>query len=406
MARSWITQGARGIVICGLLPSPLLALAARSIPASPESVAVLGDDLASGAGSSPLLKYDADLLWDLFKRENLSTPTVPEEIAAFVSGQALTPPQTLWMTEREYSGSFAWVFKHVLASFSKVYLNTEEYSWGYLAAKALGVASQNIYVAAENGARIDTLSRQIDRLLLGRDGQLPEKIFILFSLNDICAAHPDYMTSAQDYRASLTRGLQYLLRHGKAAPQGSSIYVLGPLGVTQLLTKASILQKPLEAHGESTTCGELRSRSYQASKPAAMMRHMESLYFQHILPPNPARLCPSMFSREFIAQNELGFFASLNKNSRLKKISSLASEMVSTLAGRIRSYRSGTAAALSETQAWLEKEKIPGKFSLQYVGETDSIELEGDDIADDCFHLNWRGQLKIARVLSKHIQGK
>jgi hypothetical protein len=375
-------------------------------PPSASTIAVLGDNLATGAGASPLFKYDADLLWDIFKKQNLSSPAVPPEIATFTKGAALTPPETLWLTEREYSGSLAWVFKHFWASFAKVYLDTEEFSWGYLTAKALGVPSSQIFLAAEDGASISMLPRQIDRLLHGREGKLPQKIFVLFTYHDVCAQRPEVMTSVGEFRQTLLRGLQYLLRNGQAADTGTEIYILGSLGLTQLLTKNSIVNKALVAHGEPTTCSELRARSYQPSKPSSSnARHMESLYFQHLLPPNPAHLCPTLFAQKFIAQSELGIFSSLNKKSRGKKIEEMMNEMLSSVANRIRGYRSASKHAVQEAEAWAKKEKIPGNFSLHYVGDTEGIEFEAEDVADDCFHLSWQGQLKIAKKLYGFIAG-
>lgn len=349
------------------------------------SVAVLGDSLATGAATHPALAFDAKVLWDVLDGRFGVAPKAADipTVGPWTFSDPLEEPTRLWPGVREYFGGPDWVFRNALHSVARSYLDTEEYSWGYLVARGLSVPAKQLLIAAENGARVETIPRQIDRVLDATGGTLPARILMLFTGNDLCGPSLDHTTTPEDYGVALARGFSYLLRNGKSRPDGTDVYLLSHLGILQLLYEPSILSKSVRAFGTTLTCGDLRQQGYLPKDPTAYDPGLPSdaWWFAMLMPPNPAAYCPTLFG--------------VQGNDAARE------EHINALANRIRAYRDVEARELARAMDLAAK--APGPIRFHHVLGTADLQFQGEDIAQDCFHLSPLGQAKVARTVLKHM---
>lgn len=347
-----------------------------------ENIAILGDSLGTGAATHPKMVFDNVKLWEIFDGKETIEPNVHgDRLKKYNISDSPELPSILRKGTREYYGAANWVVFNLLQIFSEKFLNVEQYSWGYMVGRALGVAPKNILFAAENGARISSIARQSDRVMDYLEGGLPEKVVILYSGNDLCAINPEQVTGKKDYRDSLEYGLRYMIRNGRPHENGTEIIVVGFVGVLQLLGQDEILNKKVMAFGEEVTCRQLREGGYLPNAKRALEPGMplEALYLSNLIPPNPARMCPTLFGHP-------------------KKVK----EHLSTYANRIRSFRTIASDVVDMMNLEKDKEKIQG-ISFRYVDQTKEIVFKKDDIAGDCFHLTIKGQTKIADAILTNL---
>jgi hypothetical protein len=140
---------------------------------------------------------------------------------------------------------------------------------------------------------------QIDRVLDARHGELPDKVFIFFTGNDLCGQRPELTTSPEEFGEQLRTGLAYLARNGKAPSGGTQIYVVGFLGILQLISHPDLLAKEVKAFGKTISCQKLRESGYEPDLDALKREggSPESLFFARVIPPSPVRMCPTLFDR-------------------------------------------------------------------------------------------------------------
>jgi len=352
-----------------------------------DGMAVFGDSISTGAASHPALAYDSLLLWKAFTGEvDLSAKLehLPAEQQRLLQN-SLTPPQRLWPGSRQNDGGFGRAWLYTIQAFSRATLDTEEYSFGYLLGRSLGFAPQNIWIVGDNGSRAAHGVVQAARLLETSHGELPSHLLILFTGNDLCAATWGDMTSAESYGQDLRRTLQYLRKHGRSS-EGKTVQLYLPafLPITTLISSEAVASKNIVYYGEQTTCREARKRLFTASEKDRLRGPVDDsryLMFSQMMPPNPALLCPTIYST-----------------------ASSEPENLSILANRMRAYREQQQAVTeSLNREWTSsKEKGPA-MQIHYLASSAQINFEADDIAGDCFHLSAVGQHKLAKHLANDI---
>ena len=383
----WLSSGAFG-------QSPLAEAQDKVQPAvsspveaasPPSHVAVLGDSLATGAATHPALAFDAKVLWDIFDGRLGVIPRASDIPAGgpWNLSDPLPAPIRLWPSKREYFGGPDWVFRNMMQSVARTYLDTEEYSWGYLVTSGLGIPPSQLLIAAENGARVEAIPRQLDRVLDATGGELPAKILLMYTGNDLCGPTAAEATSAKEYGAHLQKGFGYLLRNGKASKAGTDVYLLSHLGVLQLLYAEPILAKKIRAFGSESTCGELRAHSFLPKDPTTYDPGLppHAWWFGMMMPPNPAAYCPTLFGAH---------------GSQKEK-----EEILSSLANRIRDYREIEGLEIARAMDIAAKAGLAVRF--HYVTGTADLKFSGEDIAQDCFHLAPSGQAKVARAVLRQM---
>jgi len=365
----------------------------------PVRFAVCGDSISTGAATHPNLEFDSVTLWGIL---NGTIPVTAQAThlsgieSVFPAGNGMTsaatvledsvvpPPRRAWPTVKEYRSSVEWVALGLLRSLSESYLDTEEFSWGYMLGRTFKVAPGHVLIAAENGARTSAATAQMARILDATGGELPEKIFMFFTGNDICAPRLEGMTPAVKFEQNLFKALHHALRNGRVPAGGTDIYVPAYVNVTQLLTSPAIQTKLVRAFGTKIACGQLRENQFvqvlpPAPKEAGTGIPPEANLISQVLPPNPAAMCPTLFARDANSADQ--------------------SERIGALANRIREFRTAAQNAVRRASS-LQKDKYPeNPVRLHFIEETANLDLEADDVAEDCFHLSIRGQAKLARVI-------
>lgn len=379
---------AQSSLAAALLAATSHAPAQTGAPTAVVEMAVLGDSLSTGAATHPALRFDTRDLWAVFNGERSVAPTLADLPADFrpVVPADFAAPGRLWPSPREFMGGPDWVWRNALGSLSRAFLDTEQYSWGYLLAAGLAVPPERLAIAGEDGARVAAMPRQLDRLLDATGGVLPKRTFLLYTGNDLCGQTLELTTTPEDFAKGLETGIRYALVNGTpAATVGSDIYVLSYLAVLQLLHDDAILKKKVYAHGKELTCKELREQSFaaQAGAAAAVVEAPAGgvpppALFAWFMPPNPSAFCPTLFG---------GAEAVGAKSS---------DEVIGALANRIRAYREQEEKVVAKLQA--EAVAAGQAIRVQYLKGSGLVAFTPDDIAGDCFHLSASGQAKVARA--------
>lgn len=368
---------------------------AQPAPAGNKLIAVFGDSISTGAATHPALQMDARRLWDIFtgvqlrpaQASHLPPGAIAEDLLAGTDG-ILPAPSRPWPSPLEFLGGPDWVHRHAMQIMARRFLDTEPYSWAYqLGVKrlsgSLAERARQVMIAAENGARIEHLPRQLSRVLAVNQGQLAAENFVFFTGNDLCAAGAAQITSEDDYRRHLRQGLLALER-APAAPGGSDIYVIGLLGVLQLMQSEAILSKQVDAFGERQTCRLLRQRGFR-SENASYDPGLPDGYgwFAYFMPPNPASYCATLFAGG--AADDSG--------------------LVSTLANRTRAFRSIAKQLVSDMNSRSSQRTKGGDPSHRwhYIAASEDLSFAADDIANDCFHLSPLGQSKLAQAVAQGL---
>lgn len=351
-----------------------------------EGLAILGDSSSTAAGTHPNLKFDSKVLWDAFTGTldlSVKASMVPQDFQGVVSD--LAPPIRVGPSTRENDGGSGWIWHHAIQKISAETIESHSMSYGYLVGRKLGIAPKDILIAGENGTTARHAWLHAARLVGARDNDLPSRVVFFYTGNDLCAQDYDDITEASDYGKELLSAMKYLVLNGHASERGTKIYIPGFLSVTSLMHEPSILAKKIRLHGEEVTCQEARARLF-APKSADQIPVNETgdpryTVFSAFMPPSPVLFCPTLFSK---AADD--------------------SARQSMLANRIRAYREAQRKAVEEFNEW-RGTKFPARsFEAVYVGATESVKFEGEDVAGDCFHLSPAGQGKIARALLTAIQ--
>ena len=387
----------------------LVILLALSLPrlSYGKGVAIIGDSFSTGAATSEHLRFDPDELWDILKgQKSLNPSEVPPQIKQYLGQVDLDPPFYLKNSSREFSGAFDWMVSNIYRKFNQLFLNSEQYSWAYLLAKKLAYAGDDIYIAAENGARVASILRQADRILDHLQGHLPEEIFIFFTAYDLCAPNVNFMTTAHAYQNSLLKGLKYLVVNGTPPEAGVRVSIVSYMNMGHLLLNSSVLNKEVTAFAKTSTCRTLRQNHFMPDEQAKNVRNLESLYFSHALPPNPAKYCPTMFGVPPINEDTPSKLADLDMSKPVYTDSigrKKNEEIQSALANHVRHYRHASKNAVEHMQGWTQKHHPRKKFTFQVLDQTELIDFQGADIAQDCFHLSLDGQIKLSQVIHKEF---
>lgn len=384
-------------------------------------IAVFGGRASVGAGAHPALEYDVDFFWDLFKGQRELEEKKEEDYQNFGLTRLSGNVQILNKSEREYYQSYyiesllglKWIFDQFKSEFFNQFFNYPKYSMAYYFSQYLSQLKQRdpqVYYAGQIGEGVSQFPLQVDRLLDAKDGELPEVIFVQFSGDDLCAHRFDLMTGSQLYESDLVKGLSYLVNNAQMKKNSESpetkIFVLSELNMSQFIASEKIAQKKVMVHsGKLMTCRELREKNFMPKNENQRKdaRHWESLLTLQVFPPNPALYCPTLQSMPFIAQKR----ESNNLKGELATpLSKSYSQMLTDVASMARKYREAASRAVRTVQdkkAYLFPKK---NISLHYVDITADLIFEEDELASDCFNLNWKGQLKIARSVFDQIKNQ
>jgi hypothetical protein len=347
-----------------------------------DGVAILGDSMSTGAAAHPQLEFDSWKIWDIFNGKNkldIQADYVPPEFRKFTKN--LESPTRVRPSIRENDGGSGWLWHNVTQILSAKTLEEHRLSFGYFVGLALGVGSKDILLAGENGARASRAWMHASRLIGARGGDIPDKIIMLYTGNDLCAQNYDEITSADEYGNNLLSGMKYIVINAHTPAQGSKIFLPAFLPVTSLINETSILERKIRLNGDEMTCKDARAKMF-ATKGSSTEGLDDSRFqvFKNFIPPSPVLLCPTLFHPA--AQD---------------------GAKQTLLANRIRAYRDAQKKAVSDFNEWRGR-RHPGKaFEAVYLDGPEQVRFTGEDVAGDCFHLSARGQGKVASAILRGI---
>ncbi len=351
-----------------------------------ETIGFVGDSISTGGGAHPSLSFDREVMEKIFRDEiDLKPDARYREELERKWGQAvpeLGAPLRLPLSRREFGNPLTWVYERGFHYFSHRYLDAEEYSWGYLLSRQLSSSPDRVYIAARNGERAEDASRQIDRLLDATEGKALNHVFMFFTGNDICSAIGGLGTDPESYAEGVEKAVRYYARNARVPLDGvAHVWLLDPLGILQIVSSPSILNHKVRAYGQEMSCRDLQAGQFKAQKAppnpnlgtdtSAQLAEL----FVNVFSVGPLAYCPGLFA-----------------------VHGAPSELQMKLGGLLTAYR----AQLAKLPAKLQD--LPTHFKVHHVGATAEIVFQGEDMANDCFHLNLKGQLKIAETLRDEMQ--
>ena len=351
--------------------------------------AFIGDSISTGAVTHPQLLYDPDRHWEIVTGNIALAPVArTDQTLTSEPTRSVThwpSPQRLWPSYRTFIGGEFWLTSNIINAIGRLYIDTEEYAWTSILARRQGWPMNLVAIAAEDGARVEDIARQYDRVLDATGGRAPKRLFVYFTGNDLCAQSFEQLPTEAQFETALRRGLAYVYRNGRLPENGIDIYVPDYLGVVQLLTKPSIQSKEITAFSRSTTCKELRQERFSPPEDYHPARiPAEASYFSKFLPPNLANICPTIFGGPGILLGE--------------------EERVTALANRIRSYRRAASNAIAASRTMAAEHWSKRIVRFNQVKTTGRLGFEGIDIASDCFHLSYRGQRRVADAVATELR--
>lgn len=357
-----------------------------------DGIVILGDSLSTGAASHPDLTYDSQSLWSVVNGEKVMTAErkfLSQEFKDKILEDTLVAPVRLWPSRRENDGASQWLWLHMIQALSRSALDTEQFSYGYLFARGMGIEASKIWIGGDNGTRSDSSVKHIDRMLVKGQGRIPTKVMLLYTGNDLCAQTWDLTTPPEIYGQELYKGLEYLALRGRNDEnESSTILIPAFLPLSTLLHRESILKKEINFYGAKSTCQEARknlfSRSVESEMQASGEQNSMKWMFSKVMPPNPVALCPSVFS------------PTNDPNERIGQV-----------ANRVRAYRDQQEMIVKKFNDNAAAGKFPNvRISARYLNRTSEVIIEGVDVSDDCFHLSLKGHEKVAKTLMDEFTSK
>jgi hypothetical protein len=243
-------------------------------------------------------------------------------------------------------------------------LDTEEYSFAYMAGRALGIKPERIVFTGQDGKRIGTMAAQFERILEVGSATLPPLVLVSYVANDFC--HPNNFTRpvsefASEFGGDLRPQFQ-AIRNMPPDPRGTRIVILAPLDVANLLSNDELLTQRINLSGEEMTCGDLRKGRAASSYRARKLQDILVQECKGVLTP------------------------SADPAAHLQRVRDLQKAQLEVLQRE--------AAEFNRT--------APSGLRVEIALSTKDIHFLAGDLAGDCFHPGLGAHTKIARQLLSH----
>lgn len=399
LSRLSALQRSSGLLALALLCSGSHANAQQDRAASNHSdmkirgpMAFIGDSLTTGAVSHPAVQLGRLGIVELLRGKKAPALTLPADIVEAQTQLGLRPiaydryphPRRLGPSPASFTGPLFWVYRHFSHAIALNYLDYEQLSWAYALGRQWDVQGGEVIIAANDGARVSSAYDQVRLLAQLSPEQFPRTVFILFSGNDVCSQTSDLFTSASDYGADLKKALGLLNRiveekSGHGSPAAKTVVVLlEPINIMQLIVNPSIQQKSVTIGERSYRCSEVQSPSFASPKPdknGTSLRDEDRMLLNfNLLPESPSRYCSGIFQPTEVGETNRAA-ASRHWSEYRSQIQQVAKD------------------------SWnLEHLQV---IALDAPAK---LLLTGKDIAEDCFHLSYNGQFRLAAAVAEALR--
>jgi hypothetical protein len=310
-------------------------------------IGLVGDSSITGAASHP--QFHATLIGVL---DSATKHLNPKE-------EAFSPIRVMYTTEEfkeaERRGR---ALELNLQSDLSQKIDTEEYSFGYVLGRTLGLSADQIVIAAQDGAKVGSMYKQMLRLLAVGSPTLPPLILVSYIANDLCSPKV-FSESVEKFRAGYAKDVNFQFDRIAQLPPasgGTRIFIMQPLDLANLLANPDLLSQkvPLESH-KDVSCEELRSGKFSNDFTKLMQNSLRGE-------------CNGLFN------------LTDNPDRHLAQTRELQGSQTQVLREAIENFNNRTDLRIKMTLATSPQ----------------SIHFTAGDLANDCFHPGPKGATKIA----------
>lgn len=321
----------------------------------PVRMAILGDSTVTGAVTNPHLKAFVANAAGVFLI-NFLWPS-------HNSGRIPMRRETYSLKEYQEAGDKGERGFLVLESRGSRALDTPEYSWAYDLGVGLGFHPREMLMVAQDGQKVSSIARQLERVMGVTKTELPEMLLISYGLNDIC--HPNDVgretaVFKSRFKKTVANQIQEITKL-KPNGKGTVVFISAPLDATNLMDNDELMSQVISFEGGSlldlkdvVTCSQIRDKTFVRQTWQGLQ--MRGLLIQE---------CKGL--RQDVE----------NPKARVEKVRQLQG-------AQIEAWRE----VLGETQ-------VPG-FKFILAESVRRIRFVAGDLANDCFHPSISAHKKIA----------
>jgi hypothetical protein len=321
----------------------------------PVKMAILGDSTVTGAATNPYLKpFFANLAGVLLV--NFISP-------GHKTGRAKMRRETYSAKEYAVANEKGDLLSLLAESRLSRSFDTPEYSFAYDVGLGLGISPREMLLVAQDGQKVRSISRQLDRVMGITKDSLPPMLLISYGLNDIC--HPnDVGAEVAAFKSRFKQTVQSQISEItrlKPNEKGTVVFISAPLDATNLMDNDELMSQIIPFEGASlldlkdvVTCTQLRDKS---------------------------------FARQTIpGQGLRNAFIGMCKGLR---------QDVNDPKARVEKVRQLQNAQIEAWKEVLAETQVPG-FKFILAESVRKIRFTAGDLANDCFHPSVSAHRKIA----------
>jgi hypothetical protein len=247
-------------------------------------------------------------------------------------------------------------------------VDTEEYSFGYILGRKIGLPADRIVLTGQDGTRVATLAEQMRRLLSAGPGTLPPLVLVSYVANDLCGDE-NFTNPVEVFRRTFKAQLDRQFAMIAALPadsRGTNIMILAPLDVANVLSNETLLSQKIRFEGRGDmTCKDLREGRAGAGD---LGKQMQSTLVGE---------CRAILG------------SSANPELRLQQLRALQAAQNQMLAQEVVEFNS---------------RGLP--LRAQFAQSIRAIQFQPGDLANDCFHPARSGANRVAdQLLWNELRG-
>ncbi len=231
-------------------------------------------------------------------------------------------------------------------------------------------------ISARNGALVSNFETQVEQFLEKSNKTLPPHVYVFFSGNDLCRKEDNAQASTPtpEFEKGLREGLKKLNEVTQKGDSLPVIHLVSYLDITQLL---NILGKTIEVKDmqgkRKLSCDSFINEYYQkkSNKNEELVNQVIRANSYH-----PMNMCFNVLS-----------------NAKSTPATDKSAH-IQILKNQIQSYREALKKVATTSQDLTN-------LKLQVETGTEKLVVEEKDMANDCFHLSFDGQKKLAQAIAR-----